>query len=182
MCEFDTESLACPVPASPVAGFSQVAAQNLALLERLELEAQKPAFLEHINRILGVARKYLTIIYLDRTSGFVEFADTVNRLKVLPVAELSEQEIDLLCAIALFGMARVRLEQVSLVVNMNSALRYLDVTVREYSEHLALKGEQGVGCTRHLAWWELAPMLPGLRSRVDKHFYRMAQIDGSNWC
>jgi hypothetical protein len=161
--------------------FCSSPSQNHDFLRQLERQQKKQEFIEHVDRILGVGRKYLTLEYLDRRSGFAQFAEAVNIIKAKGVAGMSEQEVDLLCAVGLFGMARVRLEQINLVVNMNRAIAYLHTTMQIYNERLSLKKEEGLQISPDDPWWTVAPQLPALRSRVDKWFYRLAQIDGSDW-
>src|ERR1700682_71113 len=88
MPDFNSRSLDTQSETSMGELFANSPLANYGFLESLQSHDSKKEFIGHVDRILSVARKYLTVRYLGRNSDFAEFANEVNSIKSKPVAQL----------------------------------------------------------------------------------------------
>jgi nucleotide sugar dehydrogenase len=154
---------------------------NRKYLGRLEQSGELPAFHAHVDRILEIDRDYLHVHFDGLRMNIPRLAERVRSLRTSPVASLTDAQIDTICALAVYGMAWVRLEFVDMNVTMRGAKRYLSDTIDVYNRHLLAQGEAPFEASPSAPWWEVASLIPGLRERIDRHYGRLSLINGENW-
>ncbi len=151
-----------------------------AHLHELEQSDRLAGFYEDVDRILEIDREYLYAMFEGERYNIPALRERLVGLRQREVASWSDNEVDVMCALASFGMAWVRLEYVDMNVNMRGAMRYLRSTAAAYVAHLARAGESHAPFESG-AWWEIAPKVAALRQDIDRHWYRLAHINGENW-
>lgn len=141
----------------------------------------KANFFRHVDRILAIDRDYLYVDYEGERLNVPELAARLVPLREKPAEALTDGEVDALCALAALGMSWVRLEHVDLSISMQHIKRFLHETTQEYLAALSTAGESSDSPGLSAHWWIQAEQLPGLRARVDRHYFRVVQIDGETW-
>lgn len=141
----------------------------------------KDEFFKHVDRILAVDRDYLYVQYDGERLNVPELAARLSPLREKSIDDLTDAEVEALCALAALGMAWVRLEHVDMNISMTRIKEFLRESTAEYLGALTAKGECAAALPSDAPWWVLAEQLPALRERMDRHFFRIAQIDGETW-
>jgi nucleotide sugar dehydrogenase len=151
-----------------------------AYLRALEQSGELPALHVLVGRLLEVNRPYLRVDFDGTRLSMPELSERLRPLRDTRVDDLSDVEVDILCAMAALSSSWTRLEYVDMKATMPEVRAHLDRTMRTYVDALAEKGCRPTAASEG-PWWVLAPALTRTREEVDVHYCRVAEIDGATW-
>jgi hypothetical protein len=117
----------------------------------------------------------------NRQERMAAIAERVAVLRQQPVSTLSDAELEGICALALLGIARVRLEHVEVQAGLRHVIGRLSQMLAEYRSALAETGVAIPAATDATWPFDLAAAVLKARSEVDRYYYRVAEIDGGTW-
>jgi hypothetical protein len=130
--------------------------------------------------ITAIDRPYLRIPLDEGPAPVPVVAERLEQLAGEPAARWSDRESEVACALYALGRAYVRLEQVGISTEMDVVEGRLRELHARYVHGLAAKGDR-VDASFGAPWWEIANRISRLRARVDRHYTRVLEIDGSTW-
>jgi hypothetical protein len=133
-----------------------------------------------VDRILEIDRDYLRVQHRGRAMSVPQVREELAAARKLPMGQWEEPDANLICALGIYGIAWVRLEQVDMDVRLASAISYVDRSLSLYRRLLDHAGEP-VPALRSNDLWSRAAELARLRALIDAHYCRIAQIDGASW-
>jgi hypothetical protein len=146
-----------------------------------EASGQMDVVFDYAAPITNIDRPYIIVDFGGDGMRISAVADRVAQLRGRPVRDWTEKERDSVCALALLGIARVRLENVKLDLSLSTVLAHLRQQLEMFHSHLAEAGLTQERAIREMSDLEIDRSMPEARLRMDEYFVRIAEIDGVAW-
>lgn len=143
-------------------------------------QARLPDVLDGAARVAAIDRRYLNVTVDGIVTSMPEIAALLARLRDLPVAVWTDAQAETVCALFAVDQAGIRLEQVGITSDLRQVVTSLARQYEAYRSRLAAERERPPAATE-LPWWEMARAMPQLRSRIDRSYLRLLELDGRTW-